>query len=54
MTPHNASKTPARLEATFGAGNRWTSQEGSSATVWESSAYHLLWADGEASDVETA
>ena len=52
MTPHNASKIPARLEATFGTGNRWTSQEGFSATVWESSAYHLLWTDGETSDVE--
>ena len=52
MTLHSASKPPARLEAIFGLGRSWSSQAGSSATVWESSAYHLLWTDGEASDVE--
>ena len=30
----------------------WASQEGSSATVWETPAYHLLWFDGTASETE--
>jgi len=52
MTLHVASQTYARLEATFGTGYRWTSQAGSSATGWESSAYHLLWTNSGASDAE--
>lgn len=46
MTTPTSSQTPARLEAIFGPGQSWTSQAGSSATVWETPAYHLLWADG--------
>ena len=52
MTIPTTSQTSARLEATFGLGRSWTSQTGSSATVWETSAYHLLWAEGAASDAE--
>ncbi len=52
MTSPTASQTFARLEATFGLGRDWTSQAGQSATVWETPAYHLLWLDDAASDVE--
>ena len=52
MTSPTASQTSARLEATFGLGRDWTSQAGQSATVWETPAYHLLWFDDAASDVE--
>ena len=50
MTLHIASKTLERLEATFGPGHKLTSQADSSALAWETSSYHLLWADGAASD----
>ena len=50
MTLHFASKTLERLEATFGPGHKLTSQADSSALAWETSSYHLLWADGAASD----
>ena len=52
MTSPTANQTSARLEATFGLGRDWTSQAGQSATVWETPAYHLLWFDDAASDVE--
>ena len=52
MTLPTTSQTTARLEATFGPGRRWTSQTGFSATVWETSSYHLLWANDAVSDVE--
>ena len=52
MTSPTASQTSARLEATFGLGRDWTSQAGQSATVWETPAYHLLWFDDAANDVE--
>ncbi len=52
MTSPTASQTSVRLEATFGLGRDWTSQAGQSATVWETPAYHLLWFDDAASDVE--
>ena len=52
MTSPTASQTSARLEATFGLGRDWTSQAGQSARVWETPAYHLLWFDDAASDVE--
>ena len=52
MTSPTASQTSARLEATFGLGRDWTSQAGQSATVWETPAYHLLWFDDAASDLE--
>ena len=52
MTSPNASQTFARLEAAFGLGRSWTSQAGHSATVWETPAYHLLWSDGAAREVE--
>ena len=52
MTSPTASQTSARLEATFGLGRDWTSQTGQSATVWETPAYHLMWFDDAASDVE--
>ena len=52
MTSPTANQTSARLEATFGLGRGWTSQAGQSATVWETPAYHLLWFDDAASDVE--
>ncbi len=45
MTTSTANPTPLlRLESTFGTGRKWTSQAGSTATVWELAAYHLLWA----------
>ena len=45
MTTSTADATPLlRLESTFGTGRKWTSQAGSTATVWELAAYHLLWA----------
>ena len=34
------------IEAHFGEGRAWTAQPGLSATVWETPAYQLLWADG--------
>lgn len=34
------------IEAHFGEGRGWTAQPGLSATVWETPAYQLLWADG--------
>ena len=52
MTSPTANQTSARLEATFGLGRDWTSQAGQSATVWETPAYHLLWSDDAASEVE--
>ena len=52
MTSPIADQTSARLEAVFGLGRSWASQEGSSATVWETPAYHLLWFDGTASELE--
>ena len=52
MTSSTANQTSARLEATFGLGREWTSQAGQSAAVWETPAYHLLWFDDAASDVE--
>ena len=52
MTSPTTSQTFARLEAVFGPGRNWASQEGSSATVWETPAYHLLWFDGTASETE--
>ena len=45
MTSPTANQTFSRVEATFGTGRQWTSQAGSSATVWEMPAYHLLWSD---------
>ena len=52
MTSPTVSQTAARLEATFGLGRSWASQTGYSATVWETSSYHLMWADGVATDLE--
>ncbi len=52
MTTPTAHQTSARLEAAFGLGRGWTSQTGHSATAWETPAYHLLWSDDAASDVE--
>ena len=52
MTSPTANQTSARLEAVFGPGRNWVSQEGASATVWETPAYHLLWFDGTASEAE--
>ena len=52
MTSPTANQTSAYLEATFGLGRDWTSQAGQSATVWETPAYHLLWFNDSASDVE--
>ena len=52
MTSPVADQTSARLQATFGPGRGWTSQAGSSATVWETPAYHLLWSDDVASEGE--
>ena len=52
MTSSGAGPVPARLEATFGPGRAWTSQAGQSAMAWETSSFHLLWADGGTSDAE--
>ena len=52
MTSPTANQMSARLEATFGLGRGWTSQAGHSATVWETPAYHLLWSDDAASEIE--
>ena len=52
MTSPIANQTSSRLEATFGLGRDWTSQAGQSATVWETPAFHLLWFNDAASDVE--
>ena len=52
MTSPTFIQPPPRLEAAFGLGHSWTSQAGAQATVWETPSYHLLWADGAASDVD--
>ena len=52
MTSSAADHPPARLEATFGLGRGWTPHAGSSATVWETTAYHLLWSDDVVSEGE--
>ena len=52
MTSPTANQASARLEAVFGLGHGWVSQEGSPATVWETQAYHLLWFDGTATEAE--
>ena len=52
MTSPTSIQPPPRLEAAFGLGHSWTSQAGAPATVWETPSYHLLWADGAASDVD--
>ena len=52
MISPTADQTFARLEAVFGPGRGSASQAGSSATVWETPAYHLLWLDGTASEGE--
>ena len=52
MTTRSSMEVAARLEATFGHGRDWTLQAGQSATVWETPAYHLLWSDEAASEVE--
>ena len=52
MTSPTPNPTSVRLEATFGLGRDWTSEARHSATVWETPAYHLLWFDDAASDVE--
>ena len=52
MTTRSSIEVAARLEATFGLGRDWTSQVGQSATVWETPAFHLLWFNDAASDVE--
>ena len=46
MTLHNESKIPEGLEAIFGPGRSWKSQSDGTATAWETSSFHLLWADG--------
>ncbi len=50
MTLLPTNQTAVRLEAAFGAGRTWTSPARSSATVWETPAYHLLWAAGASSE----
>ena len=50
MTSPTANQTPVRLEAVFSLGRSWVSSEGPSATVWETSAYHLLWSETAASE----
>ena len=50
MTSPTANQPSARLEAVFGLGRSWASHEGPSATVWETSAYHLLWSETTASE----
>ena len=40
----------AELEAAFGSGRPWTSPAGSSATIWETATYHLMWAAGDLSE----
>ena len=52
MASPAADQMCARLEITFGPGRGWTSQAGSSATVWEVPAYHLLWSSDAASEGE--
>ena len=52
MTSPPVIQACAHLQATFGPGRGWTSQAGSSATVWETPAYHLLWSDDVASEGE--
>ena len=51
MTSEISRETLTRLEATFGEGRWWSSEAGTPATVWETSSYHLLWADGVSSEV---
>ena len=52
MTSPIANPTSARLEAVFGLGRSWASQEGSPTTVWETPAYHLLWSGAAASEAD--
>ena len=52
MTSPSTSQLIARLEAAYGQGRSWTSQAGSTARAWETSSYHLLWADHAASDAD--
>ena len=42
----------AELKAAFGSGRPWTSPAGSSATIWETAAYHLMWSAGAFSETE--
>ena len=51
LSPAGNSLT-AELEAAFGAGRAWTSRHGSSATVWETAAYQLMWSAGALSETE--
>lgn len=50
MKLQNESKIPEGLEAILGPGRSWTSQSNGTATAWETSSFHLLWADGATSE----
>ena len=50
MASLGTNQTSARLEAVFGTGWARKSPEGSPTTVWETSAYHLVWAEGGGSE----
>ena len=52
MPTSTTNPTSLRLESTFGTGRNWSSQAGSTATAWELSAYHLLWAGDATSEGE--
>ena len=52
MTPFTTNRTPPHLEATFGVGRGWMSQTGSSATVCETPAYHFIWPDDTANEID--
>ena len=41
-----------RLEDIFGQGLSWTPLAGSSATAWETSAFHMQWTGNGESEVE--
>lgn len=52
MTAPPEHRTPDRLGAFLGAGREWTAPHGASATVWETPAYHLMWAGGAPGEPE--
>ena len=52
VTSPSYSQTSTRLEDIFGQGLSWTPLAGSSATAWETSAFHMQWTGNGESEVE--
>ena len=52
VTSPSYNQTSTRLEDIFGQGLSWTPLAGSSATAWETSAFHMQWTGNGESEVE--